>query len=167
MNDQRGRRRSLRAGELALALFGLAVLAFGVGAGIELAGLGWQVALVAVVLIVLGFMLALLRGLLPGRAVPLPPPPHPAPREQAGPALHADRAVLEDSALIPGPTLAGERPRSSYFLGVAGGAALSLSLGGVLFLALPSDITALVVLIVGVVAWAIVVTLSLRLQLRR
>ncbi len=52
-------------------------------------------------------------------------------------------------------------------LGVAGGAALALTLGGVLFLALPSDYTALTVLLVGVVAWTSVVLLSLRLQSRR
>lgn len=52
-------------------------------------------------------------------------------------------------------------------LGVAGGAALARTLGGVLFLALPSDYTALAVLLVGVIAWTNVVLLSFRLQSRR
>jgi hypothetical protein len=46
-------------------------------------------------------------------------------------------------------------------------AALALALGGLLMLALPGDVTALVLLIVGVLTWTVVVLLSVRLQLRR
>jgi hypothetical protein len=85
-----------------------------------------------------------------------------------GAQVRVDRALLEQSALIPArSSFADDGPRGSYFLGVAGGAALALSLGGVLFLALPSDVTALVVLLAGVVTWATVMLLALRMQLRR
>jgi hypothetical protein len=266
-------RRTLGVGELAVALIGLAVLAFGVGAGIELAGLGWPLALVAVLVLVLGFLLLLVRvhsplppsprpmspqPMSPQPMSPQPMSPHPpspsadapaqarpngsVPRSAgasadprpngsvpppgdaaappgppadpppvglpavvphsggsgrpsaASPAVmphvissagvpvtamdlialgegtqvRIDRALLEQSPLIPARSSFGDDgPRGSYFLGVAGGAALALSLGGLLFLALPSDVTALVVLLAGVVAWATVMVLALRMQLRR
>ncbi|HST66086.1 MAG TPA: hypothetical protein VLM05_12930, partial [Mycobacteriales bacterium] len=81
------------------------------------------------------------------------------------PALHAERTLTEERGR-PHPA-AAERPPAAYVLGVAGGAALALTLGGVLFLALPSDYTALTVLLVGVIAWTTVVLLSLRLPSRR
>jgi hypothetical protein len=82
-------------------------------------------------------------------------------------ALIGDRALIADRALIRARPLAREHPRAAYFLGVAGGAALALTLGGVLFLALPGYTTALVVLILGVVTWMTVVLLSSWIQLRR
>jgi hypothetical protein len=82
-------------------------------------------------------------------------------------ALIGDRALIADRALIRARPLARERPTAAYFLGIAGGAALALTLGGVLFLALPGDTTALVVLILGVVTWMAVVLLSSWIQMRR
>jgi hypothetical protein len=82
-------------------------------------------------------------------------------------ALIGDRALIADRALIRARPLARERPTAAYFLGIAGGAALALTLGGVLFLALPGDTTALVVLIAGVITWMTVVLLSSWIQLRR
>ena len=92
-------------------------------------------------------------------------------REEA--ALLAERALREEPSLAEGGSVlrdhsfADDRPRTAYFLGVAGGAALALTLGGVLLLAVPGDATALAVLIVGVISWTTVVLLSLRLQVRR
>jgi hypothetical protein len=83
------------------------------------------------------------------------------------PALRAERVLLGDPPPADTGALAPERPRAAYVLGVAGGAALALTLGGVLFLALPSDYTALTVLLVGVLTWTSVVLLSLRWQSRR
>jgi hypothetical protein len=192
-------RRAFSAGELAVTLFGLAVLAFGIGAGIEIAGLGRGLAVVAAAALVLVFVLVLLRGVdpRPGRRPARPGTPSSSdpgsgpdvvlPAEvalRAEPALLEDRAVLEDPALraeralfadraafeqavLRDHSLAAERPRTGYFLGVAGGAALALTLGGVLFLALPSDYTALTVLLAGVLGWTAVVLLSVRLQSRR
>jgi hypothetical protein len=89
-------------------------------------------------------------------------------REEA--ELLAERARRADPSLAGGGSalrdrsLAGHRPRTTYLLGVAGGAALALALSGVLFLAVPGDSTALTVLILGVVTWTTVVLLSLGLH---
>jgi hypothetical protein len=89
-------------------------------------------------------------------------------REEA--ELLAERARREDPSLAGGSSVlrdrsfAGRRPRTAYFLGVAGGAALALALSGVLFLAVPGDSTALTVLIAGVITWTTVVLLSLGLH---
>lgn len=83
--------------------------------------------------------------------------------------LPGDPVSWAEEALLERRTLSRDRsyPPTAYFLGVAGGAALALILGGVLFLALPSDWTALGVLLVGVLAWTTVVLLSLRPPFRR
>ena len=89
-------------------------------------------------------------------------------REEA--ALLAERALREEPSLAAGGSVlrdhsfADDRPRTAYFLGVAGGAALALTLGALLMLAVPGDATALAVLIVGVISWTTVVLLVLRLQ---
>jgi hypothetical protein len=142
-------RRTLSAGELALALFGLAVLAFGVGAGLEWSGLGWGLLPVATVLIAFAFALAVARlhGPAPSR------PPVTMDAAEAMPQLRI-RSV--------------PRPRATYYyLAVAGGAALALTLAGLLMLVLPGDVTALVLLLIGVVTWAVVIIVSLRFQLSR
>src|SRR3954447_1595680 len=79
-----GGQRALSLGELALALFGLAVLSFGIGAGVELAGWHRGIAIPAVAIIVLAFLLALLRGRTSVRSAPAPAsvrarPPAPLP----------------------------------------------------------------------------------------
>jgi hypothetical protein len=88
---------------------------------------------------------------------------------QQYPDLLEGQAVLEDPALRTERARLGDSPlpdRPAYALGVAGGAALALTLGGVLFLALPSDYTALTVLLVGVLAWTAVVLFAFRRQSR-
>jgi hypothetical protein len=260
------RERAFSAGELAFTLFGFAVLAFGVGAGIEVAGLARELVIVAVVVIVPVFVLVLLRGRAGAGPGPAPWSPAEADRGEAEPDVLDGQAVLEDPALRAGrPTfdrpwirdpvpdrapiedrpfadragiedrdpipdrarvedrsvadragiegwsfadragivdrsfaerggiqdrglipdrapiedrveeralhregaLEARPPGVAYVLGVAGGAALALTLGGVLFLALPSDYTALTVLLVGVLTWTTVVLLSFRSQSRR
>jgi hypothetical protein len=205
--------RAFRPREVAVTLVVLAALAFGIGAGIEILGLGRELAAVAAVAIVGLFVLVLLRGRTahPPASAPPRPPSDPVPRlngersvprfdaaarfdaradiradaradaARAGvePDLLRKQAVLEHPALraeqapIGRRTLTGDHPYAAagpdapYYLGVAGGAALALTLGGVLFLALPNDRTALAVLVVGVLTWTTVVLMSLRSQSRR
>jgi hypothetical protein len=134
-----GRERSVSIRRLAVSLLGLAVLAFGAGAGAEAAGLGRAAAVVAGVVLVLVFVLALLGGHV---AAPARPP-------------------------RTGRPLVAERPREAYVLGICGSAALALTLGGMVFLAVPGEFTAVTVLLVGVIAWTTVVMVSFRLQSRR
>jgi hypothetical protein len=54
-----------------------------------------------------------------------------------------------------------------YYLSATGGAALALTLGALVMLALPGDATAVALLVIGVIGWTGVVLVSLRLQLRR
>jgi hypothetical protein len=143
--------RTLSTGELVLTLFGLAVLAFGVGAGLEWTGLGWGLVPVATVLIAFAFALAVARG--------------------RGPALSRPAVTMDAAEAVPALRFrpaAQHRPRGVYYyLGVAGGAAVALTLCGLVMLALPGDATALVMLILGVLTWTVVLLLSLRLQLHR
>jgi hypothetical protein len=143
--------QTLSAGELVLALFGLAVLAFGVGAGLEWTGLGWGLVPVATVLIAFAFTLALARG--------------------RGPALARPAVTMDAAEAVPQLRFRPaekHRPRGVYYyLGVAGGGAVALTLGGLVTLALPGDLTAVVMLILGVLTWTIVLLLSFRLQLHR
>jgi len=96
--------------------------------------------------------------------------PEPALLEQHAvledPALRAERVLLGEHPLIEDRACPAERPPAGFVLGGAGGAA-ALTLGGVLFLALPGAYTALTVLLIGVIAWTGVVLLSFRLQSRR
>jgi hypothetical protein len=143
---------ALSTGELLLALFGLAVLAFGVGAGLEWSGLGWSLVPVATVLIAFAFALALSRGRSPA---------------PSRPAVTLD-AVEAMPRLRFRPAAEEHRPRRVYYyLGVAGGAAVAFTLGGLVMLALPGDVTALVLLVLGVAAWTAVLLLSFRLQMHR
>jgi hypothetical protein len=139
----------LSTGELALALFGLAVLALGVGAGLEWSGLGWGLLPVATVIIAFAFALAVsrLRGPAPSR-----------------PTITMDAAEALPQLRIRSVP----RPRSSYyFLAMSGGAALALTLAGLLMLALPGDATALALMLIGLLAWTVVVLVSLRFELNR
>jgi hypothetical protein len=199
---------------VAVALLIFAGVAFGIGAGIEILGLGRELAAVAAVVIVLLFVLVLLRGRpahrpayaplrLPADPVRLngersalrldaaarfdaradiradawadaaragvEPAPLPEPALLPEPAVPADRSLRTEPALLDHRILVRDRSYaagSPYYLGVAGGAALALTLGGVLFLALPTDRTALAVLLVGVLSWTAVVLLALRSQSR-
>ena len=139
----------LSTGEQALVLFGLAVLGFGVGVGLEWTGLGWGLLPVATVLIGFAFALAMART--------------------RGPAPTRPTVTMDSAEALPKLRIGlMPRPRAiHYYLSAAGGAALALTLGGLVMLALPGDATALVLLLIGVVAWTAVVLLSLRLQLRR
>jgi hypothetical protein len=139
----------LSTGELALVLFGLAVFGFGIGVGLEWTGLGWGLLPVATVLIAFAFALAM------GRT--------------RGPAPTRPPVTMDAAEAVPKLQIgAVPRPRAAlYYLSATGGAALALTLGGLIMLALPGDVTALVLLVVGVVAWTSVVLVSLRFQLRR
>jgi hypothetical protein len=149
--DERSRtgRRALSTGELLLILFGLAVLAFGIGAGLAWTGLGWGLLPVATVLIAFAFALAVTRT--------------------RGPAPSRPLVTMDAAEAMPQLRIRSvPRPRATYYyLAAAGGGALALTLGGLVMLALPGDVTALVLLIIGVLTWTVVVLLSLRLQLRR
>ena len=136
-------------GESLLALFGLAVLAFGIGVGLEWSGLGWGLLPVATVLIAFAFALAISRT--------------------RGPAPSRPTVTMDSAEAMPQLRIrAAPRPRAAYYyLTAIGGAAVALTLGGLVMLALPGDVTALALLVVGVVAWTAVVLVSLRLQLRR
>jgi high-affinity Fe2+/Pb2+ permease len=136
-----GSERSVSTGRLVVALLGFAVLAFGVGAGVEAAELGRGTAIAGAIVLALVFVLVLLGGHVAAPAEP----------------VAADR---------PDRSFARDRPREAYVLGVCGAAALALVLGGLLFLVLPGDLTALAVLLVGVVAWTTVVMASFRLRSR-
>jgi hypothetical protein len=142
---------TLSTGELALALFGLAVLAFGIGIGLEWSGLGWGLVPVAAVLIAFAFALAVSRG--------------------RGPAPSRPAVTMDAAEAVPQLRFrpaAEHRPRSVYYyLGVAGGAAVAFTLGGLVTLALPGDMTALVLLVLGVVTWTTVLLLSFHFQLHR
>ena len=91
-----------------------------------------------------------------------------APRARAG-ADPADR----DDGLGRGDAEAADRGRCRdrarfyHYLSATGGAALALTLGALVMLALPGDVTALVLLVLGVVGWTAVVLVSLHFQLRR
>ena len=137
------------AGELALVLFGLAVLGFGIGIGLEWTGVGWVLLPVAAVLIAFGFTLALARS--------------------RGPAATRPAVTVDAAEAVPKLQIGSmPRPRAVYYyMSAIGGAAVALTLGGLIMLALPGDVTALVLLIMGVVIWAGVVLASLRFQLRR
>jgi hypothetical protein len=139
----------LSAGELALVLFGLTVLGFGIGVGLAWTGLGWGLLPVATILIAFGFALAMTRS--------------------RGPAATRPTVTIDAAEAMPKLQI-GDMPRPRalyYYLSAIGGAALALTLGGLIMLALPGDVTALVLLIIGVVVWAGVVVASLRFQLRR
>jgi hypothetical protein len=142
-------RPALSAGESALAVFGLAVFAFGVGAGLEWTGLGWALLPLATVLIAFAFALAMART--------------------RGPAPSRPAVTMDSAEAMPQLRIRSvPRPRAAYYyLGMTGGAALALTLGGLVMLALPGDATALVLLVLGVVTWTAVVLVSLRFQLRR
>lgn len=92
--------------------------------------------------------------------------PEPALLEQHAvledPALRAERVLLGEHPLIEDRACPAERPPAGFVLGGA-----ALTLGGVLFLALPGAYTALTVLLIGVIARTGVVLLSFRLQSRR
>ena len=139
----------LTTGELTLLLFGLAVLGFGIGVGLEWTGLGWGLVPVAAVLMGFAFTLAMARsrGPLPTRPTVTMDSAEAMPKLQIG-SIPAPRALF-------------------YYLSATGGAALALTLGGLIMLALPGDVTALVLLVIGVLCWTAVVVLSLHLQLRR
>ena len=137
----------LSTGELALVLFGLAVFGFGIGVGLEWTGLGWGLLPVATVLIAFVFALAMGRTRDPAPTRP---------------------AVTMDAAEAMPKLQIGAMPRPMfYYLSATGGAALAFTLGGLIMLALPGDLTALVLLVVGVVAWISVLLVPLRFQLRR
>jgi hypothetical protein len=139
----------LSTGEFALLLFGLAVFAFGVGVGLEWTGLGWGLLPVATVLIGFAFALAMART--------------------RGPAPSRPTVTMDSAEAVPQLRIRSvPGPRAAYYyLTAVGGAALALTLGGLVMLALPGDVTALVLLVVGVIVWAAVVLVSLRFQLRR
>jgi hypothetical protein len=139
----------LTTGELTLVLVGLAMLGFGVGVGLEWTGVGWGLLPVAAVLIGFAFTLALART--------------------RGPAPTRPTVTMDSSEAMPKLQIGSmPRPRALfYYLSATGGAALALTLGGLVMLALPGDVTALVLLVIGVVCWTAVVLVSLHLQLRR
>jgi hypothetical protein len=139
----------LNAGELALVLFGLAVFGFGIGVGLEWTGLGWGLLPVATLLIAFGFALAMART--------------------RGPAVSRPTVTMDPAESLPKLQIGSmPRPRAVYYyLSAIGGAALALTLGGLIMLALPGDVTALVLLVLGVLVWTGVVVASLRFQLRR
>ena len=138
----------LSTGELALVLFGLAVFGFGIGVGLGWTGLGWGLLPVAAVLIG-AFTLAVTRA--------------------RGPAPTRPTVTMDSAEAMPKLQIAS-MPRTRalfYYLSATGGAALALTLGALVMLALPGDVTALVLLVIGVVCWTSVVLVSLHLQLRR
>ena len=139
----------LSAGELALVLVGLAVFGFGIGIGLEWTGVGWALLPIATVLIAFGFALAMART--------------------KGPSTNRPSVTMDSAEAVPKLQIGSmPRPRAIYYyLSAIGGAALALTLGGLIMLALPGDVTALVLLILGVVVWTGVVLTSLRFQLRR
>ena len=161
VEEQSPTRLRLSAGELALALFGLAVFGFGVGVGLEWTGLGWGLVPVAAVLIAFAFALATSRsrGPAPTRPTVTMDSAEAVPRLQPGlqprlqPGLHIGS--------MPRP------PAMFYYLSATGGAALALTLSGLVMLAVPGEATALVLLVFGVVGWIAVVLVSLRFELRR
>jgi hypothetical protein len=139
----------LTTGELTLVLAGLAVLGFGVGLGLAWSGLGWGLLPVAAVLIGFAFTLAMTRT--------------------RGPAPTRPTVTMDSSDAMPKLQIGSmPRPRAVYYyLSALGGAALALTLAALIMLALPGDVTALVLLVVGVIGWTAVVLGSLHLQLRR
>lgn len=139
----------LSTGELALLLFGLAVFGFGIGVGLGWTGLGWGLLPVAAVLIGFAFTLAVART--------------------RGPAPIRPTVTMDSAEAMPKLQIASvPRPRALfYYLSATGGAALALTLGALVMLALPGDVTALVLLVIGVVCWTAVVLVSLHFQLRR
>ena len=139
----------LTTGELTLVLLGLAVLGFGVGVGLAWSGLGWGLLPVAAVFIGFAFTLAMTRT--------------------RGPAPSRPTVTMDSSEAMPKLQIGSMSPPRAayYYLSAAGGAALSLTLGALIMLALPGDVTALVLLVIGVVGWTTVVVVSLHLQLRR
>ncbi len=139
----------LTTGELALVLLGLAVLGFGIGLGLAWSGLGWGLLPVAAVLIGFAFTLAMTRT--------------------RGPALTRPTVTMDSSEAMPKLQIGSMPPPRAayYYLSAIGGAALALTLGALIILALPGDVTALVLLVIGVVGWTAVVLVSLHLQLRR
>lgn len=139
----------LTPGELTLVLFGLALLGFGVGLGLAWSGLGWGLLPVAAVLIGFAFTLALTRT--------------------RGPAATRPTVTMDSSEAMPKLKIGSMPPPRAayYYMSAAGGAALALTLGALIMLALPGDVTALVLLVIGVIAWTSVVLVSLHLQLRR
>lgn len=181
-----GRARAFGPGRLAAVLLGFGALAFGVGAAVEAVGLGRELVIVAAVVLALAYVLVLLRGATPPEhdpapdrvSAPLRPGVQavggsyaPAPAAAAGPdgpALRAERALLAGRTLLGdrarGRSVPAGRSRASYLLGVTGGAALALTLGGVLVLAMPGDRTALALLLLGVVAGTTVILLTVRLR---
>ena len=139
----------LTAGELTLFLLGLALLGFGVGVGLAWSGLGWGLLPVAAVLIGFAFTLALTRT--------------------RGPAPTRPTVTMDSSEAMPKLQIGSMPPPRAayYYMSAAGGAALALTLGALIMLALPGDVTALVLLGTGVIAWTAIVLVSLHLQLRR
>lgn len=139
----------LSTGELALVLFGLAVFGFGIGVGLEWTGLGWALLPVATVLIGFAFTLAMARA--------------------RGPAPTRPTVTMDSADAMPKLQIGSmPRPRAFYhYLSATGGAALALTLGALVMLALPGDVTALVLLVLGVLGWTAVVLVSLHFQLRR
>ena len=139
----------LTTGELTLVLLGLAVLGFGVGVGLAWSGLGWGLLPVAAVFIGFALTLAMTRT--------------------RGPAPSRPTVTMDSSEAMPKLQIGSMPPPRAayYYLSAAGGAALSLTLGALIMLALPGDVTALVLLVIGVVGWTTVVVVSLHLQLRR
>jgi hypothetical protein len=139
----------LTTGELILVLFGLTVLGFGIGVRLEWTGLGWVMLPVAAVLIGFAVTLALAR--------------------MRGPAPTRPTVTMDSAEAMPKLQIGSmPRPRALfYYLSATGGAALALTLGALVMLALPGDVTALVLLVIGVLCWAAVVLVSLHLQLRR
>jgi hypothetical protein len=139
----------LTTGELTLVFFGLAVLGFGIGVGLEWTGLGWGLVPVAAVLIGFAVTLAMART--------------------RGPAPTRPTVTMDSAAAMPKLQIGSmPRPRALfYYLSATGGAALALTLGALVMLALPGDVTALVLLVIGVLCWTTVVLVSLHLQLRR
>ena len=139
----------LTTGELTLVLLGLAALGFAIGLGLAWSGLGWGLLPVAAVLIGFGFTLAMTRA--------------------RGPALTRPTVTMDSSEAMPKLQIGSMPPPRAayYYLSAIGGTALALTLGALIMLALPGDVTALVLLVIGVVGWTAVVLVSLHLQLRR
>ena len=139
----------LTTGELILVLFGLAMLGFGIGLGLAWTGLGWALLPVAAVLIGFAFTLAMART--------------------RGPAPTRPTVTMDSAEAMPKLQIGSmPQPRALfYYLSATGGAALALTLGALVMLALPGDATALVLLVIGVLCWTTVVLVSLHFQLRR
>jgi len=130
-------------------LFGLAVLGFGIGLGLAWSGLGWGLVPVAAVLIGFALTLAMSRA--------------------RGPVPTRPTVTMDSAEAMPKLQIGSMPPPRAvhYYMSAIGGGALALTLAALVMLAMPGDVTALVLLGIGVVGWTAVVLVSLHLQLRR